>query len=90
MVTLPARSALGSTYGGAAERSEAEGVYPIEWYKLVILPRPCRGRQPGDPPLPEQLGTLHGSSCRYLPLASPGGKLDFLLTGASEPVDKKD
>ena len=25
-----------------------------------------------------------------VPLASPGGKLDFLSTGASEPVDKKD
>ena len=49
----------------------------------------CRGRQLGDPWLPEQLVALYGIGCRYLPLASPGGKLDFLSNGTSEPVDKK-
>ena len=31
-----ARSALGSTSGGAAERSEAEGVRFVGWYKPLI------------------------------------------------------
>ena len=40
-LSLPlARSALGSLSEGAAEQSEAEGVYCVEWYKLIILHRP--------------------------------------------------
>ena len=40
-LSLPlVRSTLGSTSGGAAEQSEAEGVYPVEWYKPIILHRP--------------------------------------------------
>ncbi len=38
----------------------------------------------------EQSRTLNGTSPRNCPLASPGGKLDFLSNGTSEPVDKKD
>ena len=49
-LSLPlARSALGSPIGGAAEQSEAEGVQCVEWYGLMVLHSPCRGRQPGDP-----------------------------------------
>ena len=40
----------------------------------MVLHSHCRGRQPGDPKLPEQRGTLYGISYRYLLLASPGGK----------------
>ena len=42
------------------------------------------------PPFPEQIGTLNDASSRNLPLASPGGKLDFLTSGTSEPIGKKD
>ncbi len=41
-------------------------------------------------PFPEQRGTLNGTSSRNLLLASPGGKLDFLTSGTSEPIGKKD
>ena len=44
----------------------------------MFLHSHCRGRQFADPPLPEQLGALYGSSLCYLPLASPGGKLPDL------------
>ena len=53
------------------------------------------GRQVGDPSgaaaqkLTEVSSSLNGTSCRNLPSASPGGKLDFLSSGTSEPVDKK-
>ena len=45
---------------------------------------------PSHPLFPEQMGTLNGASFRNLPLASPGGKLDFLTSGTSEPIGKKD
>ena len=55
-------------FGGAAEE-----VSSVETANDYASHR--RGRQPGDPKLLEQLGALHGISRRYLPLASPGGKL---------------
>ena len=40
-LSLPKRrSRLGSTFGGAAERSEAEGVHYDEWYKLSLRTTP--------------------------------------------------
>ena len=42
------------------------------------------------PPFPEWMGTMNGIGSRNLLLASPGGKLDFLTSGTSEPIGKKD
>ena len=40
-LSLPlARSALGSTSGGAAEQNEAEGVYPVGCCSLWLPPHP--------------------------------------------------
>ena len=53
------------------------------------------GRQVGDPSgaaaqkLTEVSSSLNGTSFRNCPLASPGGKLDFLTSGTSEPIGKK-
>ena len=77
------RSRLGSLSEGAAERSEAEGVFFAEWYGTRFCIANCRGRQLGDPSgaaahlQMEQSRTLNGISPRNCPLASPGGKLDF-------------
>ena len=90
------RSRLGSLSEGAAERSEAEGVFFAEWYGTRFCIANCRGRQLGDPSgeaahlQMEQSRTLNGISPRNCPLASPGGKLDFLTSGTSEPIGKKD
>ena len=54
------RSRLGAPFGGAAERSEAEGVSWDEWYAPLVFTVPCRGRQLGDPPFP-------GAKHPYLP-----------------------
>ena len=90
------RSRLGSLSEGAAERSEAEGVFFAEWYGTRFCIANCRGHQLGDPSgeaahlRMEQSGALNGTSSRNCPLASPGGKLDFLSIGTSEPIGKKD
>ena len=42
-----ARSAPGSTSGGAAERSEAEGMYYDEWYKRSLRTNPSASRSFG-------------------------------------------
>ncbi len=36
------RSRLGAPFGGAAERSEAEGVSWDEWYVPLVFTVPCR------------------------------------------------
>ena len=63
-LSLPLRrSRLGSTSGGAVSPNElTEGVQCVEWHGLMVLYRPCRGRQLGDP-------------SGVAALASPGGKL---------------
>ena len=45
------RSTLGSLSEGAAEQSEAEGVYFVGCCKPMVFPALCRGRQLGDPQL---------------------------------------
>ena len=75
--------------------SLSEGVFFAEWYGTRFCIANCRGRQLGDPSgeaahlQMEQSRTLNGISPRNCPLASPGGKLDFLTSGTSEPIGKK-
>ena len=63
---------------------------------LVRLLAPLKGELAGPTGLTEGFRGRHPSLYKipgeYVqsPLASPGGKLDFLAIGTSEPIDKKD
>ena len=69
-----ARSALGSTFGGAVSPNGlTEGVHYNEWYMPMVLNSHCRGRQLGDPKLTLQSALLNGTRQRLLSSWLPPG-----------------
>ena len=107
----PARSARGAPFGGAAERSEAEGVYSVGCCRRMVSTAPVGADSIRPKPWTFVSTRLNGTSFRNCPLASPRGvaersesfkimiaggnhskirKLDFLISGTSEPLIKKD
>ena len=76
-LSLPlARSALGSLSEGAAERSEAEGVYPVGCCKPMVSPAPLQGRFKIGEPL--QNRTRHVGEALSLPkLTQQSGSLNI-------------
>ena len=68
-LSLPLRrSRLGSLSEGAAEQSEAEGVYFVGCCKPMVFPALCRGRQLGDP---QADGTEQNVEWGQLPATTP-------------------
>ena len=77
------------------QRPQGQGHYTTESgiFKCFFAQAPLKGELP-----PQRLRGAVGSyvfmksraNSQWPPLASPGGKLDFLAIGTSEPIAKKD